>query len=394
MDKLLHDLKFAARVLTKSPAFTIVVVLTLGLGIGANATIFSVVNGVLLQPLPYHDPERIVQVAEIDPTMEGDRGSMASQRLFLAWRETSGNLADLAMYSNQSATLTGLEEPVRLTGVAASPALFRLLGVDAANGRTFTDEEETPGNDNVIVLSHRAWRRYFGGDPDAIGSQLMLDDRSRTLVGVMPAGFDFPDPGVEYWVPMIVQPLGEGPTDALAEQTSGMVREERRVAQAGPEGPGGPGGGPGRGSGPGGPGPDRGGPGERAHIELWGRVVARLADGVEVGPAAAEGTALVRGSRGDAAQPEDQPFVELVVLQDELVGPVRSSLTMLMGAVGFVLLIACANVANLVLARSAAASTSCSDRRLSAVPSAWSSRASACESCARSVPTSSRGCRT
>ncbi len=349
MDHLLHDLKFAFRGLGKSPAFTAVVVLTLGLGIGANSTIFSVVNGVLLQPLPYYQPERIVQVAEIDPTMEQERGSMASQQLFLAWRENGGAFSDIAMYSNQSATLTGLDEPIRLTGAAVSPALFRLLGTDAATGRAFTADEETPGNDNVIVLSNRAWQRYFGGDPGILGDQLQLDDRSRTLVGVMPPGFDFPDPEIEYWVPMIIQPLGAGADDALAEQTSQVVREERRVAQAGPGGPGGPGGEPGgRGGGPG-PGPD----GPEAHIELWGQVVGRLADGVEIGPAMEEGTSLVRGTRGDAAEPEDQPFVELVALQDELVGPVRSSLSVLMGAVGLVLLIACANVANLVLARSA-----------------------------------------
>lgn len=343
MDNLLQDLRFAFRGLGKSPAFTAVVVLTLGLGIGANSTIFSVVNGVLLQPLPYHEPERIVQVAEIDPTMESERGSMASQQLLLAWRDRGVTLSDIAMYSNQSATLTGLDEPVRLTGAAVSPTLFRLLGASAATGRTFTADEETPGNDNVIVLSNRAWQRYFGGDPSAVGRQLQLDDRSRTLVGIMPAGFDFPDPGIEYWVPMIIQPLGEGADDALAEQTSSVVREERRVAEAGA-------GEPGAGRGPG-PGSDRGGP--EAHIELWGQVVGRLADGIEIGPAMEEGTSLVRGTRGDAAQQQDQPFVELAVLQDELVGPVRASLTMLMGAVGFVLLIACANVANLVLARSA-----------------------------------------
>jgi putative ABC transport system permease protein len=347
VDNFLHDLKLAWRGLAKSPAFTAVVVLTLGLGIGANTTIFSVVNGVLLQPLPYYEPERIVQVAEIDPTMEGNRGSMASQQLFLAWRESGATLSDIAMYSDQSATLTGLEEPVRLTGVAVSPALFRLLGVDAANGRTFSDDEETPGNDNVIVLSNRAWQRYFGGGPAAIGRQLQLDGRSRTVVGVMPAGFDFPEPETEYWVPMIIQPLGEGMDDQLAQQTSRMVREEREVRQGGPGGGGPGGGGPGRGPGPGG-GPEQGGP----HIELWSQVVGRLAEGVAIAPAAEEGTALVRGIR-EGGPEREEPFVELVVLQDELVGPVRSSLTMLMGAVGFVLLIACANVANLVLARSA-----------------------------------------
>ena len=117
MDKLLQDIKFAARGLTTSPAFTAVVVLTLGLGIGANSTIFSVVNGVLLRPLPYPEPEDIVQISEIDPTMEreGDRNleSLASQRLFLEWRETGTSFSELATYTNQSATLTGLEEPIQ-----------------------------------------------------------------------------------------------------------------------------------------------------------------------------------------------------------------------------------------------------------------------------------------
>ncbi|MGD8330894.1 MAG: ABC transporter permease [Acidobacteriota bacterium] len=342
MDGLLYDCKFALRGLAKAPAFAAVVAITLGLGIGANTTIFSVINGVLLQPLPYDAPDDIVQIAEIDPTMERDRGRMMSQPLFLAWREDNATLSDLAMYSNQAATLTGLDEPVRLTGTAASPALFRLLGVDAAEGRTFTDEEEVPGNDSVILLSNRAWQRYFGGDPAIVGRQLQLDDSSRTVVGIMPAGFDFPEPATEYWVPMIVQPLGEGAEDRLGQQAQRTVREERRVRAGGPGGPGSPGDGR---DGPGGPEP------QGAHIELWGQVVGRLADGATIASATDEGTALVRGVRGDDAR-EEQPFVEAVRLRDELVGPVRSSLTVLMGAVGFVLLIACANVANLMLARS------------------------------------------
>ena len=339
---LLQDLRFAVRGLTKSPAFAAVVILTLGLGIGANTTIFSVVNGVLLQPLPYHDPDRIVQIAETDPEMQMERaGSMASQRLFLAWRENGRAFSDIAMYSEQAATMTGRDEPIRLTGSAVSPALFRLLGVDAAQGRTFTDEEETPGDDNVILLSSRAWQRYFGGDPDLVGQQLQLDDRSRTVVGIMPPAFDFPDPSIEYWVPMIIQPLGAGGDGLLEQQASLQIREEREVRR------GGPGGGGDRGGSDAG-----GGPGPEAHIELWSQMVGRLADGMQLGPAAEEGTATLRGMRAERG-PDDDAYVELIVLQDELVGPVRSSLTLLMGAVGFVLLIACANVANLVLARSA-----------------------------------------
>ena len=352
MDTLIQDLRFAVRGLTKSPAFAAVVVLTLGLGIGANTTIFSVVNGVLLQPLPYDDPGRIVQIAEIEPGLESERdASMASQRLFLAWRESGSAFSDMAMYSNQAATLTGRDEPIRLTGAATSPALFPLLGVDATEGRTFTSDEETPGNDNVILLSSRTWQRYFGGDPAVVGQQLQLDGRSRTVVGIMPPTFDFPDPSIEYWVPMIIQPLGPGADGELEQQAGRQVREEREVRR-GPGGGGGPGpGGPGGGGGPG-PGAAGGGGGPEPHIELWSQMIGRIADGIELGPAAEEGTSVLRGTGAEAA-PDDGAHVELTVLQDQLVGPVRSSLTLLMGAVGFVLLIACANVANLVLARSA-----------------------------------------
>jgi len=343
VDKLLQDLKFAARALTAAPAFTAVVVLTLGLGIGATATIFSVVNGVLLQPLPYYEPDRIVQIAEIDPTMENERQrSLASQRLYLAWRENGTALSDVATYSNQSATLTGLDEPIRLTGVAVSPSLFRLLGVDAIDGRTFTDDEEAPGNENVILLSSMAWQRYFGATPNLVGRQVQLDDRSRTVIGIMAPGFEFPGPGIEYWVPMVIQPLGQASNDALAQQSAQTVREEREVRREGPEGGGG--------RGPGGP---DDGPEPEAHIEMWSQVIGRLADGVGITRATEEGTSLVRGTRDDEIDPEEQARVELTVLQDQLVAPVRSSLGVLMGAVGFVLLIACANVANLVLARSA-----------------------------------------
>ena len=345
VDKLAQDMRFAARGLAKSPAFAAVVILTLGLGIGANSTIFSVVNGVLLQPLSYPEPEEIVQIAEINPTTSAGEEGLASQTLFIEWRDDTTAFDGIAMYSNQAATLTGADEPIRLTGVAASPALFPLLGVDALNGRTFAPDEETPGNDRVILLSHRAWQRYFGGDPGTLGTQVRLDDIPRTVLGIMPAGFEFPDASVEFWIPMVIRPFGEEGGDPFAQPTQATAVTERREERRGPGAPGR--GGPGAGPGPG------GGEQVQRHIELWGRLVARLADGVTMERATEEGTALLRGVRETQPDAEEQPRVELTVLQEQLVGPIRSSLTMLMGAVGFVLLIACANVANLVLARSA-----------------------------------------
>ena len=333
---LLQDVQQAARALVKTPAFSGVVVVTLGLAIGANSAIFSVVDGVLLRPLPYDQPADIVVVNERgDGELEGITRMGASQNLFLAWRSESRSFEQMAMYSQQEATITSLEEPVRLNGLAASPALFPLLRVDAIAGRTFTPDEEERGQDDVIVLGHRAWQRYFGGDPAAVGTQLRLDDRSRTVVGVTPPGFQFPDASVEYYVPMLASrpdPAG-GAEEASRAGTS--VRSERNVRRGG--------------------GQQGGGDAEdqpEAHFELWGRVVARLTPGVTPDMAADEGTALVRGLRQEDVATLGDRSAEVISMQEEVVGSVRRSLLTLMGAVGFVLLIACANVANLVTARS------------------------------------------
>ena len=186
---LLQDVRQAARGLLKAPGFSGVVVLTLGLAVGANSAIFSVVDTVLLRPLPYGQSESIVMINERGGReLEETTRSGASQDLFLEWRSDSRSFEQMAMYSQQEATITSLEEPVRLNGLAASPALFVLLRVDAAIGRTFTPDEEEPGQDDVIVLGHRAWQRYFGGDLSVVGTQLRLDDRSRTVIGIIPPG--------------------------------------------------------------------------------------------------------------------------------------------------------------------------------------------------------------
>ena len=359
---LLQDLRHAARSLIKTPAFTGVVVLTLGLAIGANSAIFSIVDGVLLRPLPYDSPDDIVLVRERGQGEMGEREeALASQALFLQWRETGKAFERLAMYTNQAATMTGREEPVRLTGVAASPALFPLLRVDALRGRTFAQEEEERGEDGVMLISHRAWHRYFGGDAEVVGSSLVLDGRPRTLVGIMPEGFEFPDVSVEYWVPMLASPPDPSDEDSVAAAArQGQAVRETRTQRGGPDaGRGGRGGSVGRG-GRGGPGGERGGgggdqggggPEAEHHIELWARVVGRLAAGITPAMAAEEGTTLVRGLREYDGDPEERG-AEVVRLQEQKVGPVRRSLLTLAGAVGFVLLIACANVANLMMARS------------------------------------------
>ncbi len=361
MMNLLQDVRQAARALVKTPAFSGVVVVTLALAIGANSAIFSVVDGVLLRPLPYDQPADIVVVNERgDGELEGISRAGASQNLFLAWRSDSRSFEQMAMYSQQEATITSLEEPVRLNGLAASPALFPLLRIDAMVGRTFTPDEEERGQDGVIVLGHRAWQRYFGGDPAVVGTELRLDDRSRTVVGVTRPGFQFPDASVEYYVPMLASPPDPAGGAEEASRQGTSVRSERNVRRGGAGesgqagGPDGGGQGPGGGQEGGGQGGDQGDDGDQAeaHFELWGRVVARLTPGVTLNMASEEGTALVRGLRQEDVATLGDRTAEVISMQEEVVGSVRRSLLMLMGAVGFVLLIACANVANLVTARS------------------------------------------
>lgn len=334
----MRDLRHAGRALIRTPSFTVIVLITLGLAIGANTVIFSVVDGVLLSPLPYDEPEGIVVVQQLGDRLNDDGPAGTSQDLFLEWRENGRAFEQLAMYSMESATVTSLEEPIRLNGVAVSPTLFGILRVEPAYGRAFTPDAEVPGNDDGILLSYRAWQRYFGGDPATVGTTLRLGPRLRNILGIMPAGFAFPDASVEYWVPMLATPpesisVSIGADEAPPSAPQGQRRETRRA-----DGPGGP---------DGGDGPE----GPEAHVELWGRVIGRLATGVSPAMAAEEGTTLLAGLN-DGNSDAIERTAEVIPMQEKMVGSVRGPLLMLMGAVGFVLLIACANIANLILVRS------------------------------------------
>ncbi len=338
-----RDLRHAGRALARTPGFTLVVLATLALAIGANTVIFSVVDGVVLSPLPYDAPEALVVVQQTGDGLGDESGpSGASQDLFLSWRESGRAWDQLAMYSQESATMTSLDEPVRLNGVAASPAFFGVLRTEPVMGRAFAPDAEIPGRDDGIILSHRAWQRYFGGDPDIVGRNLQLDSRLRVVLGVMPSGFAFPEASIDYWVPMLATPPETMAVSVGADETAGGARPQgqQRVTQRrdgpaedGEQGPG--------------PGPE----GPEQHMELWGRVIGRLASGVTPAMAAEEGTALAGGLYADDFDGVTRA-VEITPMQEQMVGSVRGPLIMLMGAVGFVLLIACANIANLVLARS------------------------------------------
>jgi predicted permease len=307
IDQLVQDVRYACRQIVANPGFSIVAILTLGLGIGANTTIFSIVDSILLKPLPYADSDRLVRVIENLPAEESfsggpERTTRMNPDVFTEWRTRSTTLSGMSMERALSMTLTG-PETVRLVGLEASPALFSMLNAQPILGRAFSLEEETAGSDNVVVLSYATWQRYFGADPLVIGKTVRLDAAIYTVVGVMPRGFSYPNTGTAFWKPMAFP---------LREQIFGMP------------------------------------------------VVARLKNGVSIQAAEAEANAISREFRGespDAIQPAGAvPRIQLASLKDELVAPIRLPLVVFVVAVSFVLLVACVNVANLFLARATARS--------------------------------------
>ena len=302
METLWQDLRYGVRMLGKSPAFTAIAVLTLALGIGANTAIFSVVNGVLLHPLPYEDPDRLVVVWNELP-QEGLPQLWFSEPELIDYRQRQQSFEGMAAFSGGGGNLTGSGEPLRVTAANVSANFFPLLRVDAFLGRTFTPEEDTPRNDRVTVLGHGFWQRRFGGDPTIIGETVSLSDNPYTVVGVMPSGFAFPDGDVDLWTPLAI---------------------------------------------------DTADPNGRGSHYL--RVLARLKSGVTFEQASADMHNIAKQMEQDYPdyyRPDRAWNTYLVPLHESEVGEVRPALLVLLGAVGFVLLIACANVANLLLARAA-----------------------------------------
>ena len=299
MDTLLADLRYALRTLRRSPGFTAVAVLTLALGIGANTAIFSVVNAVLLRPLPFHDPDRLVLLWERSPQLEFMTVAYPD---FVDWREQSRAFEDIAVFNRyRTLNLTGVAEPERLATAVVTASLFPVLGAQAAVGRTFLPNEDHPGAPRTIVLSYGLWQRRFGSDPSLVGRALTLDGQSYTVVGVMPRGFQYPR-GVEVWAPLGLFLDAGMRNRANHPGLVGLARLKPGVSL------------------------------DQARVELSG-IARRL--GQQYPTNAAIGASMT-------------PLVDVVVG-----GGVRRTLLVLLGAVGFVLLIACANVVNLLLARGA-----------------------------------------
>jgi putative ABC transport system permease protein len=294
-----NDLRYAVRLQRKNPGFTIVAVIALALGIGANTAIFSVVNTVLLKPLPYKDPERLVLVWE-ENSKQGYPTDTPTAANFIDWRNQNQVFEEMAAFTPTSLNLTGSGEPERLIGRRVSASLFPLLGVEPQLGRVFTAEEDQPNSERVVLLSYRLWQRRFGGDAGVVGKTLTLDGRSYTVVGVMPSRFQFPTVYDDVWVP---------------------------IAFSAPEAA------------------DRG-----SHFL---EVLARLKPGVTLTQAQADMSTIA--TRLQQQYPETNTGLGAVITQlhEHLVGDIKPALLILLGAVGMVLLIACANVANLLLARAA-----------------------------------------
>src|SRR5919199_695829 len=221
---LFQDLRYAIRRLLKSPGFAAVAVGALALGIGANTAIFSVVNSVLLRPLPYPAPEQLVQLWEARPRQNMPRVEIAPHE-FLAWAEQSQSFKQLAASVGAEYNLTGRGEPERVAGTLVTASYFPLLGISPAHGRTFLAEEDQPGKNNVVVLGHELWQSRFGSDPSAVGQTVSLDGVPCTVVGVMPRGFRLPD-GARLARPIAFNVYGrlkDGVTLAQAEGEMSVV---------------------------------------------------------------------------------------------------------------------------------------------------------------------------
>ncbi len=302
MQALLDDLRHAFRRLRHAPAFTLIVVLTLALGIGANAAIFSVVNTVLLKPLPYRDPDQLVTIFHHYPELALD--APVSVPGFIDYRDRTHSFSSVAVESGWNVNLTGAGEPQRLQGARVTGLLFHALGVAPALGRPINDADIEPGRNQVVMLSHGLWLRQFGGNPGVVGQSIELNGVAYQVIGVMPDGFVDPAASkTEIWAPLVFTPAQEAVTNYTNENYT---------------------------------------------------LTARLKPGVTVASAVSE----MHGFAEQLKKEYPKQFtagwtLNVVTINAVATGAVKPALLLLLGAVGFVLLIACANVANLLLARAA-----------------------------------------
>jgi putative ABC transport system permease protein len=298
MESVIQDLRHAARMLRRRPGFTAVAVTTLAIAIGANVAIFSVVHTVLLRPLPFADPDRLVWVWENSPQRSVPRRAVTPVA-YAAYRDRAGVFTELGASSDWMGSLTGAGEPESIIGYRFSGNFFRILGVPARLGRTLGPEDARPGHDHVVVLADSLWRRRFEADPGVIGRAITLDDESYTVVGVMPPGFAHPS-RTEMWTPLVLEGA------PAANNRSRFVR-----------------------------------------------MVGRLKPGVEIEQASSAVAGVAAALAGADAENQGGWSADASPIASRYTGDIKPALLVLLGAVGFVLLIAAANVGNLLLARAA-----------------------------------------
>ena len=292
---MMKDIGYSIRVLTKSPAFASIVIVTLGLSIGANTAIFSLVNTVLLRALPFRDPERLVSISK--RAGEGGMPGLAGYQ-YLAWKEKSTAFEDVAAYSDNNFNLIGQGEPERIACAQVTASLFTTLDVQPLRGRTFLPEEDVRGNNQVAIVSEAFWQRRYGRDEALVGSILQLDQKNYTVVGIMPAAFRFPGE-FEIWLPLALDPVRETQGDWFS-----LVQ-----------------------------------------------VAGRLKPGASAQQAQTELSLLSTQASAHFKETPPPATLEILPLHQQLVTGVRLTLLVLWGAVGLVMLLACANVANLTLSR-------------------------------------------
>ncbi len=300
MHALVQDLRYAARTLVGQPGASLIAVVTLALGIGANTAIFSAVNALLLRPLPYQDPERLVMVWEKRAT-EGVLNNVVAPADYIDWAQMNTVFESTAAVWSATVDLTGSGEPVRLFAGLVSPPFFDVLGISPAVGRSFRPEESTPGQERVAIMSHVLWQNRFGSDRNIVGGKILLNGVPYEVVGVLPATFEYPDSTIEIWTPLVLAAGSEAPS--------------------------------------------------RGNHFL--SVYARLNPGVTIEQARTDMDRVAAQLSQQYPDFNRRHGAWIIPLREELTGPVQSRLLLLLGAVGFVLLIACVNVANLLLARAA-----------------------------------------
>jgi predicted permease len=321
LETLWQDVRYGVRMLRKNPGFTAVAVLTLALGIGANTAIFSVVNAVLLRPLPYPEPGRLVQLRA---DWSGKSGTEIGSVTFVEVKAQSQSLARIAAYTGGDMTLTGAGSAERVVAGAVTADFFPLLGVQPALGRNFAREEDTPNGPKAAILGHGLWQSRFGGDAGVLGRTITLNQQSYAVVGILPAHFQYPEP-FQLWTPLALGETGAGGGGTFAKYGEGMFLL-KAIARLKP-----------------------GVALEQAQTELQA-IAQRIQEG---GPTATPGGNPGPRGEGGEGGGRGESVLTLVGLHEQVVGDVKGALLVLLGAVALVLLIACANVANLLLARAA-----------------------------------------